>query len=419
MRGSSVQSRPPACRTPAGDASVSMRVRCPRLVSPFSEPRFSIDLKELLILKCGSVTQTFNLNGATMIASFRKIIFQGVDLPFACAVLAACLLEAGVNSAPAGVTGDSLTVDATIRVGINPVSLAVTPNGKYLYVTNYGSHTVSVIKTARNKVSDSITLTSGAGGSLSSVAITPDGSTVFVLDAHSTIAVISTSTNTVRKKISAGPSFGTGLAITPDGAHLFVSNFSGTVSIINVASHQIEKTLTVGTETWAVAISPDGKSAYVEADSSGGPFYLTKIDIASQTIVASQLGAGLINGISTALAFSPDSQTVYVPEAEAAVLALNATTGQLENTFVLSSERNFLLGGVQVSPDGLSLYVAEVRGKAIATINTTNGTTVTTSLAGGKHPYPVMISPDGTHLYVASAGTPPDDAKGSVSVFSR
>ena len=213
-----------------------------------------------------------------MIASLRKIVSGARALPFTCAVLTACLLASGANSALAG-----LQVDAQIKVGIDPSSLAFTPDGKYLYATNYGDNTVSVIDTALNKVRATITLSPGAGAFLSSVAITPDGSTVFVLDGNSTIAVISTSTNTVLKTISAGPSFGTGLAITQDGAHLFVSNFSGTVSIINVAEQTRKAIATIQIATGkkvitalggarhpnSVVISPDG--TYLCTANSGTP----------------------------------------------------------------------------------------------------------------------------------------------------
>ena len=40
----------------------------------------------------------------------------------------------------------------TVKVGSQPTGVAVTPNGNYVYATNYGSNTVSVIKTSNNTV---------------------------------------------------------------------------------------------------------------------------------------------------------------------------------------------------------------------------------------------------------------------------
>ena len=46
----------------------------------------------------------------------------------------------------------SNTVVATIPVGVNPVGVAITPDGTRAYVTNEGSNTVSVIDIATNTV---------------------------------------------------------------------------------------------------------------------------------------------------------------------------------------------------------------------------------------------------------------------------
>ena len=44
------------------------------------------------------------------------------------------------------------TVMATITVGSKPWGVAITRNGAYAYVTNYGDNTVSVISTSTNTV---------------------------------------------------------------------------------------------------------------------------------------------------------------------------------------------------------------------------------------------------------------------------
>ena len=143
-----------------------------------------------------------------------------------------------------------------------------------------------------------------------------------------------------------------------------------------------------------------------------------KICLSSQTIVAPQLGAGKIPNAPT-MVFSPDSQTVYFPDYIDDVLAFNASTGQLKKTFVLSTEKVFYMGGVQVSADGKSLYVAETAGHAIATVNTTTGKTVTTALGDNKRPGAVLLSPSGDYLYAANHTPMYDDEKGTVSVIAN
>jgi YVTN family beta-propeller protein len=73
-------------------------------------------------------------------------------------------------------TATNLVVGSPIRVGANPQSLAVTPDGKHVYVASFGNAlgflgSVSVIDTATNMVVATVPGVTGA----TEVAITPDG----------------------------------------------------------------------------------------------------------------------------------------------------------------------------------------------------------------------------------------------------
>ena len=73
--------------------------------------------------------------------------------------------------------------------------MAITPNGKFAYVTNSGAGTVSVIATASNtEVGDPILV----GDLPLGVAITPNGKFAYVANGGSgTVSVIATASNTV------------------------------------------------------------------------------------------------------------------------------------------------------------------------------------------------------------------------------
>ena len=45
---------------------------------------------------------------------------------------------------------------ATVTVGVNPQGVAVTPDGSNVYVTNENDGTVSVINTATNNITDTV-----------------------------------------------------------------------------------------------------------------------------------------------------------------------------------------------------------------------------------------------------------------------
>ena len=78
-------------------------------------------------------------------------------------------------------------LSSSITLGSQSAGIAVTPNGKYAYVTDtniiqgFAGNTVSVINTATNTVLGSpITVGSGALG----IAITPDGKYAYVANNH-------------------------------------------------------------------------------------------------------------------------------------------------------------------------------------------------------------------------------------------
>jgi YVTN family beta-propeller protein len=106
--------------------------------------------------------------------------------------------------------------------------------------------------------------------------------------------------------VGAGPK---GIAITPDGKYAYVANYTdGTVSVIDASDNAVVKTVTVGTHPNAVAITPDGSSAYVTSNSA-----VNVIDIASNT-VASTVTLPIITGLVKTVndvVISPDGQYAY------------------------------------------------------------------------------------------------------------
>jgi YVTN family beta-propeller protein len=93
-------------------------------------------------------------------------------------------------------------VVATIDVGLAPFGVAVSPDGSKVYVTNL-NNIVSVIATATNTVSATIPVGNGPVG----VALTPDGSEAYVANQFDhTVSVIATANNTVVATVGVGAS---------------------------------------------------------------------------------------------------------------------------------------------------------------------------------------------------------------------
>ncbi len=113
----------------------------------------------------------------------------------------------------------------------DPHGVAVNPGGN-VYVTNFGSGTVSVINPATNTVTGSpITIGNGPSG----VAVSPVTGLVFVTNFDSnTVSVIDPTTNTVTGSPITVGTAPTGVAVNPVTGEVYVTNFAGdTVSVIS------------------------------------------------------------------------------------------------------------------------------------------------------------------------------------------
>src|SRR5215469_608242 len=128
------------------------------------------------------------------------------------------------------------TVTATIPVGPSPIGVVASPDGTTVYVTNQGNGTISVINPATNTVTGSITLQAPAQPS--ELAITPDGSRLYVPDLNGNLQVVNIATSTVTTVIPIGGILVGSVAITPDGSHAYVQSISR-VTVIDTATNTV------------------------------------------------------------------------------------------------------------------------------------------------------------------------------------
>ena len=105
-------------------------------------------------------------------------------------VLAMLLGSVVAVTAPAGATTSFSVVD-NFFVGEAPADVAMSADGSRVYVVNRYSNSVSVINTATNTVTATVSIGVGTEG----VAVSPDGSRLYVING-SKVRAINTATNT-------------------------------------------------------------------------------------------------------------------------------------------------------------------------------------------------------------------------------
>ncbi len=257
-------------------------------------------------------------------------------------------------------------VTTTITVGNNPKGVAVSPDGSQVYVVNqcasssnctYG--TVSVIDTATDLVTDTIPVGSGSIG----VAVSPDGSRVYVTNLNSnTVSVIDTATGQVTDTIPVGIS-PEGVAVSPDGSRVYVTNqcassssncTNGTVSVIDTASGLVTASIPVGSEPIGVAVSPDGSHVYV---TNFGSNTVSVIDMATAVTATIPVGTHPIG-----VAMSSDGSRVYV--ASQCVIGGSCANGTVS---VIDTASDSVLTTINVGVQPYSLGAFVGPGALIAT----------------------------------------------------
>ncbi len=235
----------------------------------------------------------------------------------------AYVTDYGTNRSPSSAAvGNTVTpinlatgvAGAPITVGFGPWAIAITPDGRTAYVANNTDNTVSPIDLATGRAGWPIPVPSGPAG----IAITPDGRTAYVTDADKNLVTpIDLATEAVGASIPVG-AFPLAIAITPDGRTAYVANADGnTVTPIDLATNTPGSPIAVGTTPMDIAITPDGSTAYVtdrnasiDAGSSSTPGTVTPINLATNTP-----GSPITVGPGPwGIAITPDGSTAYVAD---------------------------------------------------------------------------------------------------------
>ena len=151
--------------------------------------------------------------------------------------------------------------------------------GPKAYVGNFKDSTVSVVDTGAGAVLKTVSVAAGPHG----MAVSPDGRWVFVTgEGSSSMSVIDTASDTVARTIEVGAS-PHGVAMLPDGKTILVGVYGADrVDFVDTASGAIVATVPVA-KPHTIAIRPDGKLAYV-ASQEPGKFALVVVDLAARSV---------------------------------------------------------------------------------------------------------------------------------------
>jgi YVTN family beta-propeller protein len=185
---------------------------------------------------------------------------------------------------------------------------------------------------------------------------------------------------------------------TATAKHAYVIGRSGELKIVDMDSGSVLATVDTNAHTTGLAVSPDGRTAYVV---NGWIGTVTVVDTATARIVKRVK----INAQLDSAVVRTDGQRLYVTATandQGLVLAIDTSTNTLAAVIQVGATPT----GVATSPDGHRLYVSNNQGASVTVVDTRIATPIATIPVAALPQY-VTVSPDGSTTYVTHASRTP------------
>ena len=328
---------------------------------------------------------------------------------------------------------------------LSPIEMALSPNGRLLYVVCQASDELRVVELASGKIVSTVSVGHVPRG----IVLSPDGRHIYVTNAWSdTVSLIDATTLRVVRTLPTGfeP---TGIVCDRSGVTLYIANrLSSDISVIDVNTGQEIKRLLAGRGASYLALSADGKWIYgTHIYPNAGAFRtqpnseITVIDTARQAVVERKRlnnVAGVFHvalsvdgklGVAAQLRPKNLIPLAHVEHGWAFGDSLSLFGDDVGGTVQVpidELDRYYALPwGVAITPDKSKMFVTTAGSESVTVIDVrkllefahTRRQPLTSNLANdlsasanyvtaripvGRNPRGALLSPDGTRLYVAN-----------------
>jgi 6-phosphogluconolactonase len=276
--------------------------------------------------------------------------------------------------------------------------IVMTPDGRHLYVSNFGG---SGVIDQFNVAADG-TLTHNSPATVSTspfpvgMAVTPDGKSLYVglqvgtptsiaqFDINANGTLTAKSPASVNMPASALP---VAMATSPDGQNLYVASDAtgGGVDQFSIGAGGKLTAMTpasVGTQTVNnVAVSPDGKTLYANYTSSGGG--TARFTIGAGGNLATTTNSVATGSAPSGLAVTPDqgptAAFTATPATAGSATVFNAVASSDSDDAIVRYDWTFGDGGAATTPGPAVSHVYAAAGTYAATLTVTDNTGTSTT----------------------------------------
>jgi len=268
----------------------------------------------------------------------------------------------------------TLKVVKKLKTGKGPHEVAISPDGRWAFVTNYGAfglfkpgeppqrepgNSITVIDLDRQAVARTIAL---EGYSMPhGIQVSRDAKRFWVTcEENKTVLEVEIATGTITSKWVTGADVSHMLVATPDEKKLYVANIrSGSVTVIDRASGAV-RAIPTGDGAEGIDIAPDGREVWI---ANRGANTVSVIDVVTDSVVANLESGG---AFPIRAQFTPDGREVLVSNARSnKVMVFDAAT----RTRVADIEVGAMPIGIEITPDGSRAYIANTNDSKVTVID--------------------------------------------------
>lgn len=270
----------------------------------------------------------------------------------------------------------SYEVVERLPTGDGPHEVAIAPDGRRAYVSDYGGSTPGRTVTVLDLVDREVVATwellnyTRPHGIVASA----DGSVVWVtVEGARAVLEIDAGTGAIREVWRTDQNVSHMVAPTPDESKLYVSNIgSGSVSVVDRASGSVT-TIPTGAGSEGIDVSPDGREAWVTNREEGT---IAVLDVATDEVVAVFSSGG---EVPIRVRFTPDGREAWVSNAGSdTVTVFRVADRALSATLPVGA----VPVGILIAPDGGRAFVANTRANRVTVFDVAGRERVETFTTG-------------------------------------
>ena len=268
----------------------------------------------------------------------------------------------------------TLEVLAKLPTGKGPHEAATSPDGRYAYVSNYGSfavfregerpqmqpgNTITVLDLKDRKVKATFDL--GKYTQPHGIWVSRDAKRVWVTcEGAKAVLELDATSGEILKAWETGQEVSHMVAPTPDEKKLYVANIgSGSVTVID-RSTDIVKSIPTGAGAEGIDVAPSGKEVWV---SNRASHTVAVIEVATDRVLVTFESGGLM---PIRVKFTPDGKQAWVSNARSnMVTVFDAATRQLAGQIEVGA----VPVGILMSPDGRRAFVANTNDNKVTVID--------------------------------------------------